>query len=146
MKPPPPLRHTPLRTATTIIHAPVSRRRFLKASAGIAAGITFGGLAPSALADKHNRPLPPPQHSGLDHIVVVMMENRSFDHFLGWLPEAEGRQEGLKYTDSAGVSHHTWALTGDYQGCSYQDPDHSYQGGRVEYNRGACDGWLRADN
>jgi phospholipase C len=140
-----PLLHTPLRTAT-LIHAPVSRRRFLKAGAGIAAGITLGGLAPSARADDHNRKLPRPQHSGLDHIVVVMMENRSFDHFLGWMHGAEGRQEGLSYTDSAGISHPTWALTGDYQGCSYQDPDHSYQGGRVEYNGGACDGWLRADN
>jgi len=34
--------------------------------------------------------LPDPQASGIEHIVVVMMENRSFDHFLGWLPNAEG--------------------------------------------------------
>ena len=26
-----------------------------------------------------------------------MMENRSFDHFLGWLPGADGRQAGLQY-------------------------------------------------
>ena len=31
--------------------------------------------------DKHS--LPPRQKSGVDHIVVVMMENRSFDHLLG---------------------------------------------------------------
>src|ERR1043166_1417661 len=31
--------------------------------------------------------LPPPAASGINHIVVVMMENRSFDHFLGWLPD-----------------------------------------------------------
>src|SRR2546426_11854333 len=30
------------------------------------------------------------------------------------------------------------------KGCGHPDPDHSYQGGRVEYNNGACDGWLRA--
>jgi phospholipase C len=29
--------------------------------------------------------LPAPDASGIDHIVVVMMENRSFDHYLGWV-------------------------------------------------------------
>ncbi len=29
-----------------------------------------------------------------------------------------------------------------YQGCGYNDPDHSYQGGRVELNGGKCNGWL----
>ena len=31
-----------------------------------------------------------------------MMENRSFDHFLGWLPGADGRQAGLTYLDTHG--------------------------------------------
>ena len=34
--------------------------------------------------------LPDPALSGIDHIVLVTMENRSFDHLLGWLPNAEG--------------------------------------------------------
>jgi len=72
------------------------------------------------------------------------MENRSFDHFLGWLPGANGRQAGLTYTDSAGVAHPTYPLAPDYQGCGHPDPDHSYAGARVEYDNGACDGWLRA--
>src|SRR5215475_15441060 len=46
--------------------------------------------------------LPPPQQSGIDHIVVVMMENRSFDHLLGWIPEADGKQAGLIYVDKSG--------------------------------------------
>ena len=29
-----------------------------------------------------------PASSGIEHVVVVMMENRSFDHMLGWLPTA----------------------------------------------------------
>ncbi len=29
--------------------------------------------------------LPQPSQSGIEHIVVVTMENRSFDHYLGWL-------------------------------------------------------------
>jgi len=76
------------------------------------------------------------------------MENRSFDHFLGWLPGANGRQQGLSYTDASGTAHSTYALTSltppDYQGCGHPDPDHSYEGGRIEFNGGLCDGWLRA--
>jgi len=33
------------------------------------------------------------------HIVVVMMENRSFDQLLGRLPTADARQTALSYPD-----------------------------------------------
>ncbi|HSU39136.1 MAG TPA: alkaline phosphatase family protein, partial [Polyangiaceae bacterium] len=85
-----------------------------------------------------------PKQSGIEHVVVVMMENRSFDHLLGWLPGADGRQAGLTYLDRAGAAHATHPLAPDYQGCDHPDPDHSYAGGRVEYDNGASDGWLRA--
>jgi phospholipase C len=70
------------------------------------------------------------------------MENRSFDHFLGWLPGADGQQAGLTFTDQAGAPHSTHYLGNEYNGCSHPDPDHSYEGGRVQYNGGAMDGWL----
>lgn len=73
-----------------------------------------------------------------------MMENRSFDHFLGWLPGADGMQAGLSYPDRAGVLQATYPPAPDYQGCGHPNPDHSYEGARVEYDNGACDGWLRA--
>jgi phospholipase C len=44
--------------------------------------------------------LPIPAESGIDHVVLVLMENRSFDHFLGWLPGAHERQAGLAVTNS----------------------------------------------
>jgi phospholipase C len=81
----------------------------------------------------------------LDHIIVVTMENRSFDHFLGWLPGADGKQAGLTFLDRAGIAQSTHHLT-DFQGCGFADPSHSFAGGRVDYNNGACDGWLRAEN
>jgi phospholipase C len=86
--------------------------------------------------------LPPPEAAGFEHVVVVMMENRSFDHFFGWLPGANGQQAGLNYSDSGGVSHPTHALPPDYQGCGFLDPGHSYSDGRVQYHGGACDGFL----
>jgi phospholipase C len=54
--------------------------------------------------------LPLPGRSGIEHVVVVTMENRSFDHLLGWLPGANGRQAGLSYPDASGVMHPTFAL------------------------------------
>ncbi len=90
--------------------------------------------------------LPSPSASGIDHIVVVTMENRSFDHFLGWLPGADGKQSGLSYTDRNGNSYPTWPLAPDYEGCGHPDPDHSYAPDRVAYNSGAMDGFLRAGN
>ena len=88
--------------------------------------------------------LPSPGNSGIEHIVVVTMENRSFDHFLGWLPNADGKQAGLSYVDVAGVTHGTHSLSGDYTGCPHPDPDHSYDGARVEYDHGLMNGFLRA--
>jgi phospholipase C len=58
-----------------------------------------------------------------------MMENRSFDHYLGWLPNAEGQQSGLAYADSAGMTFQTMPLAPDFQGCGHPDPDHSWAGG-----------------
>jgi phospholipase C len=121
----------------------LSRRRFLRESAGIAAGISLGSLIAN-ISQARKATLPSPNKSGIEHIVVVMMENRSFDHIMGWLPGANGRQAGLSYTDNTGMAYSTYPLAPDFQGCSHPDPDHSYQGARVEYDNGACDGWLRA--
>ncbi|MGE5133313.1 MAG: alkaline phosphatase family protein [Gemmatimonadota bacterium] len=118
---------------------PIRRRTFLAGAAGLAGAAALSARRSPAAAAA----LPGPGSSGIDHIVLVMMENRSFDHYLGWLPGADGKQAGLSYTDSAGVSHPTYHLT-TYQGCDHPDPDHSYAGGRVEYDNGLCDGWLRA--
>jgi phospholipase C len=88
--------------------------------------------------------LPAPASSGIEHLVVVTMENRSFDHFLGWLPNAAGQQAGLTFTDKSGASHTTHSLSGDFTGCPHSDPDHSYDGSRVAYDGGKMDGFLRA--
>lgn len=72
-----------------------------------------------------------------------MMENRSLDHFLGWLPNADGKQAGLSYADRSGTVHNTFPLAPDFTGCSYPDPDHSYTGARTEYDNGAMDGFLK---
>jgi phospholipase C len=121
----------------------VTRREFIQTSALGVGGLTLGSRA---VAQQLRRPpaLPAPAASGIEHVVVCMMENRSFDHYLGWLPGADGRQAGLTYTDASGAAYSTHHLAPDYQGCGFADPDHSYEGGRIELNGGLCDGWLRA--
>jgi len=125
-------------------------RRDLLRGAPFAAGAALLGHAtgwPGAELFAQNfglASLPSPEESGIEHIVVVMMENRSFDHFLGWLPNADGQQAGLSYLDAVGVAHSTHSLAPDFTGCTHPDPDHSYLGGRVQYDGGAMDGFLRS--
>jgi phospholipase C len=125
--------------------SPLTRRQLLAASAATA----VGAAADKALAARPSTAprvsLPAPQSSGIDHIVFVCMENRSFDHFLGWLPGAEGRQAGLSFPDDKGTLHSTHHLTA-WQGCGFNDPDHSYEGGHRQLNGGRCDGFRRGSN
>jgi len=120
-----------------------SRRQFVVGSAAALGSLSAAGRTLLWAAPHHGR-LPRPDKSGIQHIVVAMMENRSFDHLLGWLPGADGQQAGLAYTDASGASFATYPLAPDFQGCGHPDPDPSYDGGRVEYDGGQCDGWLRA--
>jgi phospholipase C len=129
--------------------AHLSRRELLLAGAGLAgtagAAALLGQSAIARAATNLAPHLPRPNRSGIEHVVVVMMENRSFDHLLGWLPNANGVQAGLSYVDEFGVTHTTAHFAG-FQGCGHPDPDHSYEGGRVQYANGACDGFLLGRN
>lgn len=80
----------------------------------------------------------------IDHFVVLMMENRSFDHMLGYLSLTGGRADidGLRP-----------GLANDYQGRSYPahhltttkvevDPDHSASAVDVQIGDGRMDGFV----
>ena len=137
---------------------PLSRRTVLTGAAVVGAA-SVAGATPALGAGARKRPargrskpyasqypaLPDPASSGLDHIVVVCMENRSFDHYLGWVAGADGKQAGLTYKDERGTPHPTHHLF-ERQGCGFNDPDHSYQGGRTQLNGGAMDGFRRGGN
>src|SRR3954470_14942236 len=115
------------------------RRDFLArtaATAGVAAGLATT-LSPATLVAEAARMqrrehLPSPRNMPIDTFVVLMMENRSFDHYLGWMPNADGIQSGLTYTDAAGRSLATHRLDADFHGCAHPDPDHSWDGGRAQ--------------
>src|SRR5438309_6713183 len=134
----------------TVTQRDVSRRRFLAGAATAAGALAVGcsdqTITAPLLGRLERGDVPDAASSGLEHVILVMMENRSFDHFLGWLPDADGRQAGLTYFDPAGTGHQTYPLAPDFQGCGHSDPDHSYERGRIEYDGGRCDGWLRAND
>ncbi|HWI72107.1 MAG TPA: alkaline phosphatase family protein [Baekduia sp.] len=129
------------------------RRREFLARTAAAAGLGTGAalllhpdrlVGEAAAAQGRAAALPAGRNLPIDTFVVLMMENRSFDHYLGWLPGADGMQSGLTYKNAAGQSFATHRLTGDFQGCAHPDPDHSWGGGREQFNNGRMDGFLRS--
>lgn len=121
----------------------LSRRRFLQisaASSGLA--ITGTELLGQAVANASSAIRADGSH-GIRHIVILMMENRSFDHFLGWLPGADGRHDLTFVSAVDGNTYPNYPLAPDFQGCGYSDPDHSWEGWLVEYNYGKMNGFLQ---
>jgi phospholipase C len=125
----------------------LGRTAALAGVAGLAAGLPLETLVSEA-AKVHSKrnPLPSPRDMPIDTFVVLMMENRSFDHYFGWHPHADGRNEGLSYPDDQGQQHPTHPLAPDFQGCAFGDPDHSWEGGRLQYAHGRLNGFRKGAN
>ncbi|HEY1608543.1 MAG TPA: alkaline phosphatase family protein [Paraburkholderia sp.] len=159
-----------MKDGNNVLH-PYDRRRFLAGVAAVAGSVAMAGCgggngssggpngsapAPSIAdvpspdgADRYSLPrpsLPDPASSGIDHIVLVTMENRSFDHFMSWVPGAEGMPANQQFTDAFGAVQTPFLLSANsaygYQACAYQDPNHSYSGGRTQMASGEMNGWL----
>src|SRR5216683_8328432 len=119
----------------------LTRRTFLQlmgASAGLAVtGSEYLSQTAASAAARF-----PHGSNGVEHVVVLMMENRSFDHFLSWLPGADGRHD-MTYLSADGNVYPNYPLAPDFQGCGYSDPDHSWEGFLVQDNFGKMDGFLQ---
>src|SRR5438046_10173874 len=120
-----------------------TRRRFLQGVAAAGAWSVVRPYTATASPAGAAAALPDPATAPFDHVVVLMFENRSFDHLLGWLPGADGVQAGLQYEDQTGTVYPTYDLGNDPQGCDYRDPDHSWEGFVAQSNGGPLDGFLR---
>lgn len=105
----------------------------------------------------------PASECPISHVVVLMMENRSFDHALGWLGADEaylergrsryGRRFSIDaqphqtYPGADGAPVDTFSLAGGkspagFRGCGFDDPSHSWTGGRAQRDGG----FLAGDN
>ena len=145
---------------------PLGRREFLVGAGLIAGATALGG--PRAVASTLRGPTPRLAPTSVldatasvapfDTVVVVMMENRSFDHLLGWAGtdaaylDAGRRRYGADftidgnqqqtYTDAQGQQVATHWLPGTageqypYQGCGENIPGHGWNAGRVQMRDG----------
>ncbi len=139
---------------------PLTRRGLLAGAAGAAAvaaasacgASTTGPKEPNSGGSSSPTPTPTaksvggitdPSKAPFDTVVILMMENRSFDHLLGWVPGANGKQAGLTYPAYKSGTAKTYALGDNTQACGDKDPSHDWKSMVVQYNDGKCDGWLK---
>jgi len=120
----------------------LTRRTFLQLMAASTGAAVTGAEYLAATSARAATAASPGGSRGIEHVVVLMMENRSFDHFLSWLPGADGRHD-MTYRSTDGNIYPNYALAPDFQGCGYSDPDHSWEGFLIQHNFGKMDGFLQ---
>ena len=81
----------------------------------------------------------------VSHIIVVMKENRSFDHYFGKLPaegrtDVEGIPSGYTNPDDKGVAV---VPTHETNACFPNDADHQWLGMHAGWNGGKMDGFVQ---
>ena len=143
----------------------VDRREFLRRTAQLGGAVALSGPALAAnarvalAADDFGSMLDnPAKESPVDTVVVVMMENRSFDHYFGWLATDEkyverGKSRYGKRFRIDGKQVQTFpapdgtpaqtaplltnpAETNPYRGCGHPDPGHGWTQGRAQRDGG----------
>jgi phospholipase C len=145
----------------------MKRREFLRSAAATGAAAALGPYLPDGIADAFAARLRlpggsildlPASSAPIDTVVVCMMENRSFDHYLGWLASDETYLEAgrsrygrrfridadnvVGYADPTGAVHRTFHLgthpdfPNPYRGCDYGDPGHGWNAGRAQRDGG----------
>jgi phospholipase C len=124
---------------------PIGRRDFLKGAgavglAGLAAPLLSCAVGSSALST------PRPARSSttpINHVIVSMQENRSFDHYYGYAPFAGsyGVPGGYKVPDGKGALVAPSHLTSP----STPDISHVWAAMHAEYHDGKMDGFFTSD-
>jgi phospholipase C len=143
----------------------LDRREFLRRTAQLGGAVALGGPALAAnargalAADDFTSMLDEPaKESPIDTVVVVMMENRSFDHYLGWLADDDRYIERGKsrygkrfringkqlqsFPSPDGTPVQTAPLltnaahSNPYRGCGFLDPGHQWSQGRAQRDGG----------
>jgi phospholipase C len=129
----------------------LDRRTFLKTALAGAGAAAVGGAAHASelvnLAGPASTLLGGPKPAtNIEHVVVVMMENRSADHFLGWW----GDRDDVRFdasTSLPGRQTVDFGIHGErnWAGHPYLDPGHSHNTGRRQIldhdGDGVPDGW-----
>ncbi|MGV2919354.1 phosphocholine-specific phospholipase C [Streptomyces alfalfae] len=139
----------------------ISRRRLMAVGGGALGAAAVGSFLPLSLQQALAQG-PPKGHGGLDsieHVVILMQENRSFDHYFGSLRGVRGfgdrnaiRLPGGKSVfeqpdGSRSVLPFSVRQAAETQKKDLQyigDLDHSWNGGAKAWHDGWMDGWITA--
>jgi phospholipase C len=135
----------------------ISRRALLRGAGALGLGLAFGDCADVAAA-VHRRRKPgalPHKHlpegtdtlPQIEHIIVLMMENHSFDNYLGMLGRGDGfrlrhGQPTATNDDDAGNPVAAFHLPSTCQLDAH--PSQSWNASHLSYDRGRNDGFVRA--
>jgi phospholipase C len=140
--------------------ANLSRRRFLGTGAALASAAALAGYLPENLL-RAQASAAPAKHfdlSQVKHLVFLMQENRSFDHYFGTYPGVRGFSDpkAIKLPNGRSVFQQPDPANPD----GYLEPfhldtintgaaavpslSHAWQAQHASWNNGAMDGWLRA--
>ncbi|QUR69781.1 phospholipase [Mycobacterium spongiae] len=136
----------------------MSRRQFLAKAAACGAASQLSWAGP--VIEKAYAAGPCGGHlTDIEHFVLLMQENRSFDHYFGTLSDVDGFDSGSPLFAQAGWNPETQSvdpsgITLPYRldttrgplvnGNCINDPEHSWIAQHNSWNNGANDNWLPA--
>jgi phospholipase C len=140
-----------------MVESGFNRRRFIGGAAGAAAAAgVFSGL-PSGMAEALTAPRKRGKLDDVEHVVILMQENRSFDHYFGSMRGVRGfgDQTALTLPGGKSVFHQPDAKRSDggyllpfhvdtskVDGQDLGDLDHSWQPTHNAWDNGAYDAWI----
>lgn len=120
----------------------MKRRDALKTIGALAGAAGTANILPACGESDVHESLP-----GIDTFVFLMMENRSYDHYLGSRSLVEGKPgdglvAGISNPNRNGDDVALWPATADTM--CVLDPPHSWDPSRVQFNQGQNDGFIIA--
>ncbi|MEU1823310.1 phosphocholine-specific phospholipase C [Streptomyces abikoensis] len=138
---------------------PLTRRGFLGAAAATGAVTALSSALPSSIQQAMAAASPAGTLDDVAHVVILMQENRSFDHYFGTLKGVRGFGDRslLRFPDGSDVLRQTtlgplggrvvrpWHLdTATTDAQRVRDLDHGWSGTHRAWNSGRYDNWIPA--
>jgi phospholipase C len=131
------------------IDAPAPPRRRLAASVLALAVLTVACTQPSGTADTSPTATPPADDGifELDHLIFIVQENRSFDHFFGLYPGADGLDRDARGRLEPCIPNtYLGRCSAPYRSRSidHDGGPHDHEAALIDVNGGKMNGFIRA--
>jgi phospholipase C len=129
---------------------PQTRRAFLRRVGAAGVSVLGGSLGLTASAagkrkpKKRKAPSKPKPKPPIQHLVISVQENHSFDHYFGYASQVQaagyGPPAGFSQPDAAGTAHAPFEQTQ----LSSSDPPHFWPAVHAQLDGGKMDGFYQA--